>query len=369
MPPRPISGSTRRAFVKSSLAVALASRLTRAAAVTPFAAPEVDTLALQVLVDNATFGPFLPDLTLPGLRVERSSSKPLPNMSRHALMAEFGLSVLARSQRGAVTRDVLVDFGYSPEVLANNLAILGFDTRQLDAAVLSHGHLDHYGGFPAIFGKNVPTKALPLIVGGEETFCERVALIGTPPPVMGTLDRQELARAGFDVQISAEPKAISDHAFTTGLIPLETFERAAIPTQMRPGVGCDANALSAAKRDAKQIVDDGEHELATCYAVKGLGLVVIASCSHRGVLNSVKRAQAISGIQKVHAVVGGFHLVKPRTDDEARRTVAEFVKIDPTYIVPMHCTGEVFIQEALRMMPDKVVRPYVGTRFTFSAGY
>jgi len=159
---------------------------------------------------------------------------------------------------------------------------------------------------------------------------------------------------------------VADHAFTTGLIPLETFERAAIPTQMRPGVGCDKAALSAAKQTATQIPDDGEHELATCYAVKGLGLVVIASCSHRGVLNSVKRAQSISGIQKVHAVVGGFHLVKPRTEDEARRTVAEFAKLDPKYIVPMHCTGEVFIAEALRVMPDKIIRPYVGNRLVFS---
>jgi 7,8-dihydropterin-6-yl-methyl-4-(beta-D-ribofuranosyl)aminobenzene 5'-phosphate synthase len=99
--------------------------------------------------------------------------------------------------------------------------------------------------------------------------------------------------------------------------------------------------------------------------VKGLGLVVISSCSHRGVLNAVRRAQAVSGIDKVHAVVGGFHLVRPRTDDEARRTAAEFVKLDPTYIVPTHCSGELFIAEALRLMPDKVVRPYVGLRFTF----
>ena len=88
---------------------------------------------------------------------------------------------------------------------------------------------------------------------------------------------------------------------------------------------------------------------------------------HRGVLNSVRGAPQVSGIQKVHAVLGGFHLVKPRTEDEARRTVAEFAKIDPMYIVPMHCTGEVFIAEALRVMPTKVVRPYVGSRFTFAA--
>jgi len=360
-------GSTRRTFITGVLAAAAAGKYGRAMAATPFVVPEVDALALQVLVDNATFGPFLSDLTLPGLRVERIAGKLLPRMSRHALMGEFGLSLLARSTRAAQTRSVMVDFGYSPEVLANNLSILGIDTTELNAAVLSHGHLDHYGGFAAVYGSKVPAKHLPLIVGGEETFCERVAMIGSPPPIMGALDRKELAQAGLDVKIAADPTVVADHAFTTGLIPLDTFERAAIPTQMRPGVGCDAAALSASKRNATQLVDDGEHELATCYAVKGLGLVVIASCSHRGVLNSVKRAQAVSGIQKVHAVVGGFHLVKPRTEDEARRTVVEFAKIDPTYILPMHCTGEVFIAEALRVMPDKIVRPYVGTRFTFAA--
>jgi len=134
---------------------------------------------------------------------------------------------------------------------------------------------------------------------------------------------------------------------------------------MRPGVGCVASDLSIGKRESGEIADDGEHELATCYVVRGLGLIVIASCSHRGVLNSVRRAQAISGVSQVHAVVGGFHLVRPRTEDEARRTVEDFVAMDPTWIVPMHCTGEVFTQEALRRMPEKVVRPYVGNRFVF----
>ena len=362
-----IHRSTRRTFMAGALATAAACRYGRAVADTPFVVPEVDALALQVIVDNATFGPFLSDLTLPGLRVERNTGPHAARMSRHALMGEFGLSLLARSKQGSQSRSVMVDFGYSPEVLANNLSMLGIDTSELDAAVLSHGHLDHYGGFPAVYGRNVPARHLPLIVGGEETFCERIALIGSPPPIMGALDRKELAQAGLDVKIASDPAIVAEHAFTTGLIPLETFERAAIPTQMRPGVGCDAAALSPAKRNVAQIADDGEHEIATCYSVKGLGLVVIASCSHRGVLNSVKRAQAVSGIQKVHAVVGGFHLVKPRTEDEARRTAAEFVKLDPRYIVPLHCTGEVFIAEALRLMPDKIVRPYVGTRLTFAA--
>ncbi|TGX55255.1 MBL fold metallo-hydrolase [Sphingomonas gei] len=329
--------------------------------------PIVDSLTLQVLDDNASFGPFLPDLMLPGLKVLRHTGDAgAPVMSRHALHAEFGLSILAISRRGGSSAKVLIDFGYSPEAIRNNLAMLGIDLSDLDAAVLSHGHLDHYGGFPGFFGAG-STHAVPLYVGGEEAFCERIALIGNPPPVMGALDRAALASAGFRVHISAQPEIIRGQAFTTGTIPLSSFERPAIPTRMRPGKGCDRAALDPAKRAATLLPDDGAHELATCFAVKGLGLVVIASCSHRGVINTVRRAQIVSGVDKVHAVVGGFHLVRPRTEDEAKRTVAEFAAIDPTYVVPMHCTGDVFIQEAMRVMPQKVVRPYVGTELVFSS--
>lgn len=364
-------GTTRREVLTCG-GLGLLAAATRSIAANPvLAVPEVDSLSLQVITDNATFGPFLEDLALPGMRVLRAGNGGPPHAPRmlpHALLGEFGLSMLGVSSRGGQTRKVIVDFGYSPEVLANNLRLLGIDPATIDAAVLSHGHLDHYGGFAGLFGPRAARSGhLPLTVGGEETFCERVALIGDPPPLMGTLDRHALTRAGYDVRIRPDPVVIADQAFTTGIIPLRSFERAAIPTQMRPGIGCDRALLSPAKRDVRKIADDGEHELATCYAVKDLGLVVIASCSHRGILNSVRRAQAVSGIDKVHAVVGGFHLVRPRTEDEARRTVAEFAQIDPTYIIPMHCTGEVFIAEALRRMPQKVVRSYVGSTFVFAS--
>lgn len=362
---------TRRALLAGGAASLLAASTgTSASAALLPTVPTVDRLSIQVVIDAATFGPFLDNLALPGLTVTRAGNggqggKMLPR----ALLAEFGLSLLATSTRAAQQRQVMVDFGYSKEAMATNLVLLGIDPARIDAAVLSHGHLDHYGGFPGLFGAAPRHRRhLPLTVGGEETFCERVAMIGNPPLLMGTLDRPALARAGFDVRIRPDPAIIADHAFTTGVIPLAGYERAAIPTAMRPGVGCDRTLLDPAKRAARQLPDDGEHELATCYAVDGLGLVVIASCSHRGVINSVRRAQAVSGIDKVHAVIGGFHLVKPRTPDEARRTVAEFARIDPTWIIPMHCTGDVFIEEALRVVPQKVVKSYVGSTFTFAAG-
>ena len=357
----------RRAVLGGVIALCAAAATARAlpAKAAAFVVPLVDALTLTVVTDSGTFGPFLPDLDLPGLKVRRLGGGPPADgrMSTKTLMGEFGLSLLAESRIGQDRKRVLVDFGYTATVLANNMALLGIDARSIDASVLSHGHLDHYGGFEAMLGAVANrSKTLPLFVGGEETFCERVAMIGDPPPVMGVLDRIALRRAGYDVRIAPTPMIVAGQAFTTGIIPLETNERAAIPTRMRPGVGCDRTLLSPGKRGEPDVSDDGEHEIATCYAVKDLGLVVIASCSHRGVLNSIRRAQAISGISKVHMVIGGFHLVRPRTMEEARQTVTAMAAINPDYIVPMHCTGEVFIEEALRMMPAKIVRPYVGTR-------
>ncbi len=335
---------------------------------------QVDSLALQVVTDAATFGPFLDDLNLPGMIVIRAGNggpAKQTHMLAQAVVGEFGLSILGDSQIGNQRRRVMVDFGYSKEALETNMRLLGIDPQTIDAAVLSHGHLDHYGGFPGLFagnfgGRSASQRRVPLVVGGEETFCERVAMIGNPAPIMGTLDRAALARAGFDVVIRESPATVADHAFTTGKIPLNSFERAAIPTRMRPGIGCSRTALNPAKSALGELPDDAEHEIATCYAVKDLGLVVIASCSHRGVINSVRQAQAVSGIEKVHAVIGGFHLVRPRTVDEAKRTVAEFAAINPSYIIPMHCTGEVFITEAMRVMPQKIVRSYVGSKFVFT---
>ncbi len=359
----------REMMAAASAAIAAAALPSRAAA-QRILIPAIDRLTLQVVTDSGTFGPFLDPMFLPGMTVTRAGNGATKGgrMSPRALLGEFGLSILSSSEWGGSRRNIMVDFGYSAAVLANNLQLLGIDPDTIDCAVLSHGHLDHYGGFAGLkLAGRSATLRLPLVVGGEETFCERIALIGNPPLIMGALDRPLLTEAGFDVVVDPAPRILADHGFTTGVIPLKGFERAAIPTQMRPGVGCDRKLIDPAKRDATLVADDGEHELATAYAVEGLGLVVIASCSHRGVLNSVRRAQEVSGIQQVHAVIGGFHLVKPRTEDEARRTVAEFARIDPKYIIPMHCTGEVFIEEALRLMPQKVVRSYVGSKFTFAA--
>jgi 7,8-dihydropterin-6-yl-methyl-4-(beta-D-ribofuranosyl)aminobenzene 5'-phosphate synthase len=100
--------------------------------------------------------------------------------------------------------------------------------------------------------------------------------------------------------------------------------------------------------------------------VKDRGLVVITSCGHAGVINSVRQAQKASGLDKVHAVVGGFHLA-PAPENVVARTVEAFKAINPDYILPSHCTGWNTIFAIQRELPKKLVMPSTGTRVIFGA--
>ena len=119
------------------------------------------------------------------------------------------------------------------------------------------------------------------------------------------------------------------------------------------------------KSKTKSIVPDQfQHELATAYNLKGRGLVILTACSHRGVVNTIKQAQAASGVTKVHAVIGGFHLA-PYKEDYVRQTIAALEGMDIDYVIPLHCSGEVFYEFAKSEMPTRLLRSYTGTRFVF----
>src|SRR5665647_1974088 len=98
--------------------------------------------------------------------------------------------------------------------------------------------------------------------------------------------------------------------------------------------------------------------------VKDRGLVVLTSCSHRGVINTVRQAMAAAGTDKVHAVVGGFHVVPPLGDDYINKTIEEFRAIDPNYLIVGHCTGDRFYDLA---RPAPAAQHFVtGARSLFS---
>jgi 7,8-dihydropterin-6-yl-methyl-4-(beta-D-ribofuranosyl)aminobenzene 5'-phosphate synthase len=266
-----------------------------------------------------------------------------------------------------------VDFGFTAPTINNNLEMLGIDPGKLDAMLLTHGHYDHFGGmagFLAVHGKTLK-PGLPFYLGGEECFCSREVGPPNAPVNFGALDRKAIADSGIRVTFAEKPSTLADHGFTTGSIPLVSFEKPAQPTRMKVGlqangVGCAPEGLPAEKRTLTLVPDDFLHEQATCFNVKGKGLVVMTSCGHRGIVNSVRSAIKVSGISKIHAIMGGFHLM-PMPDDYVRSTVAALKELNPDYLIPMHCSGTTLYEMAKQEMPGRVLLSSTGTRFVFGA--
>jgi 7,8-dihydropterin-6-yl-methyl-4-(beta-D-ribofuranosyl)aminobenzene 5'-phosphate synthase len=74
----------------------------------------------------------------------------------------------------------------------------------------------------------------------------------------------------------------------------------------------------------------------------------------------------VSGMKKVHAVAGGFHLARQK-EEYVKQTVTELIALGPDYIIPMHCTGETFVQILQQQAPEKFIRSYTGSQYVFGA--
>ena len=350
--------------VFSNIRVASAQALTGAP-------PEIDRVSVRVLTDSylhlfessGKFGEMMVQ------RYARPPSKEAPR----SLQNEWGLALHVETARGAETRQIQIDFGFTPETLNNNIELIGMDPGKLDALLLTHGHYDHFGGMVGYLAahKAKLKPGLPFYLGGEECFCTRETGPANAPTNFGALDRKAIADAGLRVMFAERPSIIADHGFTSGSIPLVSFEKPAQPTRMKVGLqqnglGCAPEGLPPEKRALTLVPDDFQHEQATCFNLKGKGLVVLTSCGHRGIVNSVRSAMKVSGISKVHAILGGFHLM-PMPTEYVRSVVAALKEINPDYLIPMHCSGTTFYEIAKQEMPGRVPLSSTGTRFVFGA--
>lgn len=368
------TGMDRRSFLVTSAALAASTALRpRAAAAGPgFAAPTVDRLSIRVVIDSV-HDVFLKNEERPGIKIERT---PLPSENAHVLQAEWGLSLHLESEKGGERRNYLLDFGWTPDVLANNLAFLGIDPGKLDGLVLSHAHHDHFGGltgFLKTFRGAMPAD-MPLYTGGEDAFCYRYTK--TPDGYSltagfaGFVDRRDLAAENIRAVLAPDPLVIDGHAFTTGVVPMKGIEKI-LPNTFEEygahdGAGCAASHFAPEEQLGRIVPDQHWCEHALCFNVRNRGLVVITACGHRGILNNVRRAQEITGVDKIHVLAGGFHL-GPAAPPYLAAVLDELATVDLDYLIPMHCSGANFTAAAQERMPDKLLVSTVGTRFTVAA--
>jgi 7,8-dihydropterin-6-yl-methyl-4-(beta-D-ribofuranosyl)aminobenzene 5'-phosphate synthase len=328
----------------------------------PFEAPLVDSLEVCVVVDSR-YDLFIEDAAHPLLKIEHT--KRIPGRERSTLAGEWGLSLHLESTRGGERARYLLDFGFTPEVLLRNFELLALDPARLDGLILSHGHLDHYGGLTGFVARHRERMRadLKLYAGGETYFREQWLKRREGGAVsMGRLDRAALEAAHVATVYCQGAQALAG-PFTTGPIARRSFEHVLENTYVAPPEA-ELGHFSEAELSGRLVPNQHPDEQATCYVVQGRGLVVISSCGHSGLINTIESAIAVSGVTKLHAVLGGFHL-GPAPNDYVEHTVNELARLDPDLVIPMHCTGGKFITAMQRRLPDRLIASNTGTRFTF----
>ncbi|CAB49815.1 MBL fold metallo-hydrolase [Pyrococcus abyssi] len=162
------------------------------------------------------------------------------NVPSKGLMNDWGWSVLVEGRKR-----FLFDADTNPLVLAHNSKALNVNLRNLDFAVLSHWHYDHYGGFQYIAELNPGIKFYAPIQGLAMAM-----------------------RWGFQPIAINSAGEIEEGVYTSGVI--DGIEQA---------VGVETSS----------------------------GLIVIVGCSHPGVDRMVQKVLEASGYKRAYLVIGGFH--------------------------------------------------------------
>jgi 7,8-dihydropterin-6-yl-methyl-4-(beta-D-ribofuranosyl)aminobenzene 5'-phosphate synthase len=303
---------------------------------------EADSLELTVLVDNYT-----DILMTESTQTVRRPMFPPPRVP----YAEHGLASILKVRSGSEEHVVMMDAGVTPECLTHNAQVLGADLSKTEAIVLSHGHIDHYGGMTGLLSH--VRKGTPLVVHPDAFLPRRINFPMVGPSPVWKLDEDLLAGLGAKVVKKVEPSTVASRLVqVSGEVRRRTAFEKGFPF---------AESLTADGWKVDQFRDDQ----AVAVNLRGKGLVVLSGCAHAGIINTVEHMKELTGVQKVHAVLGGFHLTGQLFEPIIPATVEAMSRIAPDHVVPMHCTGWKAINAFASAMPEKFRLNAVGTTYVF----
>lgn len=319
---------------------------------------DVDELEITIVADNLT-DIFQPDAG-PARRSRLADLPTSPSVLTQSglvfdpLVAEHGFGALVTVRRHDEQHTMLFDAGGSPRGAVENMRRLAIDISAISAIVLSHNHFDHTAGLDGLV--HVLGSDLPAYLHPQFWHQRRISLPGQGPTPMHSPSRDALRDAGFSLSETASPRVLFAGAgLLTGEVPRMTDFELGLPHQ---------EALIDGRWEPDAATID---EQALVFNVRGRGLVVIVGCSHPGVINTVRAAQRLTGVSRVHAVVGGFHLNGPTFEPLIPRTVQALKDLSPDWLVPSHCTGWRAHAALAHAFPLNAMPGAVGTRLRFGA--
>jgi len=253
------------------------------------------------------------------------------------LMGEHGLSFFIETE----DRKILFDTGKGLTLLSNADA-LGINLKTIDTVVLSHGHYDHAGGLKYLIKRNNSFT----VIAHPQIFDNKLVLRDNKYHSIGIHgDKKILADSGIKIKLEKEPVSISGKIITTGEIPMETdFE------DVEPIFYLDKNG----NKTPDTLIDDRSLILDT-----KKGMVIIFGCAHRGIINTLKYATKLTGNKKVHAILGGLHLMS--ADDEKLKKIFRCLKdYGIEKMILGHCTGFYTTARFVNEFGDKIIPNTVG---------
>jgi 7,8-dihydropterin-6-yl-methyl-4-(beta-D-ribofuranosyl)aminobenzene 5'-phosphate synthase len=310
---------------------------------------EVDTVEIVTLQDN-----YIDVAAFDGNEVVQRAM-PVKDMEiKNSILAEHGFSAVVTIYVDDVPRSILFDFGFSEHGAAFNADALGVDLAAVEAMVLSHGHMDHFGGV-AQLAERVGKKGIELVLHPTAFRQSRYVKVTDDHKInLPSLNREKIEAAGIRIVESETPRMLLDDCLLfLGEIPKHTeFEKGF------PRMYFDEGGESK--------WDPIEEDTAIVMHVKGKGLVVLSGCAHSGIINTVNYAREVTGVDDLFAVMGGFHLTGADFEPIIEPTSDALKSLNPQYIVPTHCTGRKAVMHLEKEMPDKFLLNMSGTKMVFA---
>jgi 7,8-dihydropterin-6-yl-methyl-4-(beta-D-ribofuranosyl)aminobenzene 5'-phosphate synthase len=267
------------------------------------------------------------------------------------LIGEHGFCALVTVTADGRRESILFDAGLSPDGVLHNIDILEDPLADVRAIVLSHGHADHTGALVGLL-RRLGKRGLPLIAHPDAFLQRKLVLpngreVKMPPP-----DRRALLQEGVELIEGKEPSLLLDkRALVTGQVARTTGFEKGFPIH---------HALVDGRWQPDPWIYDDQ---ALVFHLRGKGLAILTGCGHAGVINIIRHARNVTGIENVYALIGGFHLTGPLFEAIIPQTVEELKAAAPQVLVPTHCTGWKAVHEIARAMPDAFIQNSVGTRF------